>query len=86
MTTEKLLPSFGDAAPTRLRLSKRTVALLAMVVIPMVGVFLADLYLQSREPRIPDLPPLEVLLAMASVEVALALQAPTPESELLPVE
>jgi len=57
-----------------------------MVVIPMVGVFLADLYLQSREPHIPDLPPPGVLLAMALVEAVSALPEQTPESELLPAE
>jgi len=84
MTTERLLESSGEEALTRLRLSRRTVVLLAMVVIPMVGLFLADSYLRYQERRTLDLPPPGVLLAMALVEAVSALPEPTPESELLP--
>jgi hypothetical protein len=86
MIIKRSLISFGDAAPTPGRLSKRTVILLAMAVSPLVGIFLADSFLryQARRIQVRQLP--GDLLAMALVEAVSALQAATPESELLPVE
>jgi len=75
------LTSSGAEELTRVRLSKRTSLLLAMVVIPAVGIFLVGLYLSYQERRtLAQLPP-GGLLAMVLAEVLSAQGEPTPVSD-----